>query len=148
MLIQPALLVDLPDILSLQKTAYLSEAKLLNNYQIPPLTQTLTEMEQEFNQGIILKATDETGKIVGSIRGYVGNNTLYLGKLMVHPTKQNQGLGKLLLLTLEKHYPTLRYELFTSDKSAKNLTFYTKNGYQEFKRKVINDELTLIFLEK
>lgn len=148
MLILPALLKDLPAILALQKIAYLSEAKLLNRYDIPPLTQTLADIEQEFDKGIILKAVDETQQLIGSIRGYKKNNTLYLGKLMVHPLKQNQGIGKQLLLTLETHYPNLRYELFTSAKSARNLVLYTQNGYKEFKREIINNDLTFVFFEK
>ena len=50
---------DLLKILELQKLAYLSEAKLLNNYSIQPLTQTLKELENEFDKNIILKLTDE-----------------------------------------------------------------------------------------
>lgn len=54
MLIQPAILTDLTDILELQKIAYQREAKLLNNFNIQPLTQTLAEIEIEFNQGTFL----------------------------------------------------------------------------------------------
>jgi hypothetical protein len=46
---------DLPKILGLQKSAYLSEAKLLNNYSIQPLAQTLEELEKELSRGVILK---------------------------------------------------------------------------------------------
>ncbi len=35
---------DAEEILSLQKTAYLSEAALYNNYNIPPLKQTTDEI--------------------------------------------------------------------------------------------------------
>jgi len=48
----------LAEILSLQKLAYQSEAKLLNDYTIQPLTQTLIELQNEFNKygtGVILK---------------------------------------------------------------------------------------------
>ncbi|WP_413774194.1 GNAT family N-acetyltransferase [Entomomonas sp. E2T0] len=71
-----------------------------------------------------------------------------MGKLIVHPNQQNQGLGTLLLLTIEKYYPQLRYELFTSTKSKKNLALYLKNGYKEFKRQKISDNLDFVFLEK
>ncbi|UYZ83420.1 hypothetical protein MTZ49_12555 [Entomomonas sp. E2T0] len=54
MLIQPATITDLPAILELQKLAYQSEAKLLNNFNIPPLKQTLINVEEEFKKGIIL----------------------------------------------------------------------------------------------
>jgi len=41
---------DLPKILDLQKLAYLSEAKIHNNYSIQPLLQTLDELEMEFEK--------------------------------------------------------------------------------------------------
>jgi hypothetical protein len=52
--IKKAALEDLPGILELQKLAYLSEAKLLNDYTIQPLMQTLEELENEDNKLIIL----------------------------------------------------------------------------------------------
>jgi hypothetical protein len=40
------------------------------------------------------------------------------------------------------------YELFTGDKSEKNLALYRKLGYKDFKTKQINKSLTLLFLQK
>lgn len=60
---------DLEAILELQRLAYQGEARLLNDFSIPPLMQTLEEMKEEFRSGIFLKAVDEKGKIVGSVRG-------------------------------------------------------------------------------
>ena len=45
MTILPATRPDLPAILSLQSLAYQSEAVLLQNFSIPPLRQTLAELE-------------------------------------------------------------------------------------------------------
>lgn len=38
---------DAEEILKLQKLAYISEAKIYNDYSIPPLTQTLPEVIDE-----------------------------------------------------------------------------------------------------
>ena len=76
---------DLPQILDLQYLAYQSEAEYLNNYNIPPLKQTLDELEEEFENKIILKAISDENKIIGSVRGNLQDNTVYIGKLMVHP---------------------------------------------------------------
>jgi len=46
---------DAPIILQIQKEAYISEAKLHNDFNIPPLTQSLAELESEFNSKCILK---------------------------------------------------------------------------------------------
>ena len=52
---------DLQEILTLQYLAYQSEAELFGCKDIPPLKQTLDEVIEEFNNGIILKLTDENG---------------------------------------------------------------------------------------
>lgn len=148
MLIQRAILTDLSDILELQKTAYQSEAKLLNNFNIQPLTQTLTEIELEFHKGIFLKLITDENKIIGSVRGYTDQRTLYIGKLIVNPNYQGKGFGHLLLKAIEGLFPNYRYELFTSTMSKKNLSLYTKNGYKPYRIKEISNNLSLIFLEK
>jgi ribosomal protein S18 acetylase RimI-like enzyme len=140
---------DLPQILNLQKTAYLSEAKLLNNYSIQPLTQTLEEVENEFPKKIILKLTDDkNNEIIGSVRSYEENGCVYVGKLMVHPDYQNKGLGSSLLKAIESYYQNKTFELYTSSKSEKNINLYKKNGYKEFKREKATDDLEMVFFKK
>ena len=138
---------DLPSILSLQKFAYQSEAEIVNDYSIPPLHQTIDGITEDFNNGVILKAVvgDE---IVGSVRGHFSKGTLFIGKVIVDPAHQNQGIGKALLLAVEKLHPGARYELFTSSKSEKNLYLYNKIGYREFKREPLNESAEMVFLEK
>ena len=138
---------DLPSILALQKLAYQSEAELVGDYLIPPLTQTIDGITGDFNSGVILKAVDN-GEIVGSVRVHFSENTLYIGRLIVAPSRQNQGIGTALLSAAEKLYPNARFELFTSDKSAKNLSLYLRNGYKEFKREPLNKNVNAVFLEK
>ena len=55
-MIEKAQKYDLNEILELQYLAYQSEAKLFGNMDIPPLKQTLEEVYDEFNKGVILKA--------------------------------------------------------------------------------------------
>lgn len=139
---------DLPAILDLQRLAYRSEARLLGNFNIPPLLQTLEDMREEYRCGVFLKATDEDGRIVGSVRGFAWEGTLFVGKLMVRPDCQRQGLGSRLLLELEKTCPQPRLELFTSDRSAGNIRLYERNGYVRFKEKAVSPDLTFVYLEK
>lgn len=139
---------DLPAILDLQRLAYQSEARLLGNFRIPPLLQTLEDIRGEFRCGVFLKALDEDGRIVGSVRGFAREGTLFVGKLMVHPDRRRQGLGSRLLLELEKTCPQPRLELFTSDRSAGNIRLYEHNGYRRFKEKAVSPDLTFVYLEK
>ena len=138
---------DLPSILSLQKLAYQSEAELVGDYSIPPLTQTLDGITDDYNNGTLLIAV-ENDEIIGSVRVRFLENTLHIGRLIVSPSRQNQGIGTELLLAAEALYPNARYELFTSDRSSKNLSLYIKNGYKEFKREPLNEVVNFVYLEK
>ena len=146
--IEQATLQDAPEILALQKLAYQSEAALHDDYTIPPLTQTLEEIQAEFDQQLFLQATSE-GRIVGSVRGALRDGTCYVGRLIVHPDVQNQGLGARLLSEIERAFgQAQRFELFTGHKSERNLAFYRRRGYRPFKEHQVSDKLTLVFLEK
>ncbi len=139
---------DLKAILELQYLAYQSEAKLFSSNDIPPLKQTIEEVYEEFKKGIILKATDETQKIIGSVRAYEKNGTVYIGKLMVHPLMQKKGIGTKLLSEMEKQYPNHRYELFTSTKSIGNINLYERLGYRIFKEEPVTEELQFVYMQK
>lgn len=126
---------DLKEILALQYLAYQSEAKLFGSMDIPPLKQTIEEVFDEYEKGTVLKSVDGAGTIIGSVRAYRENETVYIGKLMVHPSMQNQGLGTKLLLAMEQEYPNQRYELFTSTKSISNIRLYEKLGYKNIRKR-------------
>lgn len=139
---------DLEEILQLQKDCYLSEAEIYNDYSIQPLQQNLDSLVVEFKNTTILKGVMNS-EIVGSVRGFAENETTYIGKLIVKKDFQNQGIGRMLLDSIESSFKDCnRYELFTGFKSEKNLYLYNKQGYREFKRQVLNDNLTMVYLEK
>jgi len=140
--------IDLQEILQLQYLAYQSEAALFGNRDIPPLKQTIDEVIEEWDSGIILKMVDENGVIIGSVRSKESDGTVYIGKLMVHPHHRHKGYGSMLLSEIEGYFPDKRYELFTSTRSLDNIRLYQKLGYAIFARKVINDELEFVYMEK
>lgn len=148
MVIEKAEIKDLEEILILQKFAYQSEAELCNDYSIPPLTQTLESVEEEYRRMIILKAVEE-GKIIGSVRAFEENGVCYIGKLIVHPARQNRGIGKMLMQHIEDCFPACKkFSLFTGKRSLKNLSFYGKLGYRSVKEEQVNEKLTLVYLDK
>lgn len=151
--LEPAAMEDLPQILQLQYLAYQSEAELCQNSSIPPLLQTLTDLQEEFQQGIVLKAVTAEGEIVGSVRGYTQGSTGYIGKLIVAPSHQGRGIGSALLARIEQALGTARFELFTSSRSARNLGLYQKRGYSVCRETTVPTSdgmpaLGLVFLEK
>ena len=82
------------------------------------------------------------------LRAKGGAAVVTVSELMVHPARQNQGLGTRLLLAVEQFYPGKRYELFTSSKSAGNIRLYEKLGYTVFAEKQSTGALRFVYLEK
>jgi len=127
-----ATVADAAEILSLQKLAYQSEAERYNNYDIPPLKQTIDEIKDQFRNHIFLKAISES-IIIGTVRAYEENGTCYIGRLAVHPDSQNRGIGTALMKAIENYYKPQRFELFVGSKSDKNIYLYKKLGYTIYK---------------
>jgi len=160
--ILPATLADAPEILALQRLAYQAEARLYADWSIPPLTQTLAELEAELQAELprfavlkaALKAVDDTGAIVGSVRARLDETpgegaVCRIGRLIVHPKRQRQGLGSALLAAIEASFPhAARYALFTGAKSEGNLRLYRRLGYRQVNTRQVSPGLSLVFLEK
>ena len=147
-IIEQATIKDAQEILDLQYLAYQSEAAINNDYSIPPLTQTLGEIEADFDRQIFLKATMDD-RIIGSVRGYKRDETCCIGRLIVHPDVQNRGLGTRLMGEIERIFSqTKKFELFTGTESKRNLYLYQKLGYKPFKTEMITENTGVVFLEK
>lgn len=146
--IEIATIQDAQSILALQKLAYVSEAEIYNDFNIDPLTQTSDSLCNDFRKQVFLKAL-VNDRIVGSVRGYLGDGTCHIGRLIVHPDYQNRGIGKQLMSEIESFFKNAtRYELFTGHRSERNLYLYQKLGYSTHKTERVNDNLVLVFLEK
>ena len=95
--VEKATISDAEEILSLQKLAYQSEAEIYNDFNIPPLVQTLEEIKKDFGIQFLLKAVMDE-KIIASVRAHTKEGTCYIGRLIVHPDFQNQGIGTKLMV--------------------------------------------------
>lgn len=139
---------DAEEILALQKLAYQSEAAIYNDWSIPPLTESLEEIREEFSKSTFLKLT-ASDKIIGSVRIVERDNCCDIGRLIVHPEFQDRGIGTKLMLTVEKEFPdSKRLELFTGSKSERNIYLYEKLGYNIFSRRALSENVELVFMEK
>lgn len=140
---------DFPAILKLQFLAFGEVAERLGLSTIPPLEQTLEQLQEEARNSVFLKYT-ENGRIVGSVRGCLdGRNACHVGKLIVDPSCRNRGLGRKLMQALEEHFrgQVAAYLLFTSADTPETLHLYRKLGYAELYRKEAGG-MTTVFLEK
>ena len=139
---------DAAEILALQRLAYRSEAEFYGDYSIEPLTQTLDGVIRQFEDHVILKAV-ASGAIIGSVRGRLAEGVCHVGKLIVHPDHQNQGLGRSLMTAIESCFPAAtRFELFTGSRSVKNLSLYQKLGYVAGETVAVSEKLSLTHLVK
>ena len=139
---------DAEEILALQHLAYEVEARLYDDWSLPPMTQTVDELRQEFEDMVILKACAD-GVIVGSVRGRQTEDGCYIGRIMVHPDHRRQGLATRLMLEIEEYFPAVaRFHLFTGSKSSGNLMLYLSLGYEVVGEEAYSPEIGIILLEK
>lgn len=140
---------DLEVVLSLQKIVFMEVAKQINKYDIPPLLQTMQDIQNDFEICTILKYISDSNQIIGSIRGCLDNeNICHVGKLIVHPDFQNRGIGKALMCEIEKYFPTCyKFSLFTGEETPNTLCLYSKIGYRVVCKKK-KDGMNFIYMEK
>lgn len=147
--IQLACECDLNEILKLQKCAFEEVAKKMKNYNLPPLLQTLEEIQIEFKSFIILKYTNKENQIIGSVRASLdGLKICHVGKLIVHPDYQNRGIGRKLMFEIERYFPKCkRFALFTGEETSNTLHLYRKVGYEITEKRIMNS-IPMYIMEK
>jgi ribosomal protein S18 acetylase RimI-like enzyme len=147
-IIEKATVSDAEELLALQKLACRSEAEIYDEDSLPPLVQTLEGMEEDLKHQHFLKAAMD-GRIIGSVRAYAKEGTCYIGRLIVHPDFQGRGIGTRLMNDIERiFYGCKRFELFTGDRSERNLYLYQKRGYRIFKTAKVTDQTNIVYLER
>ena len=146
--ITEATLADAEEILALQKLAYQSEARIYDDWSIPPLTQTVESLREEFATSIVLKALSGP-RLVGSVRATLAAGTCTIGRLIVDPEFQCQGIGSRLLESVETECQgSSKFELFTGTKSEANIRLYQEHGYSITRTQQLSPNVLIVFLEK
>ena len=135
-------------ILALQRLAYQREAWRYHDPHLPPLVETLAELKTTFETHVILKAVVD-GAIVGSVRACCDDYICSIGRLMVHPRLQRQGIGTALMEHIEAHFPHVqRFQLFTGAQSAANIRLYRRLGYAIVGTERVNERVSIAIMTK
>lgn len=138
------------ELLTVRRAAFVSEAQLYDDPNIPPLTQTLAELRADLADENVTTLGAYLGhRLVGSIRVGAEGTKATLGRLAVVPDLQGQGIGTQLLLAVPEHLPANTSEVwvFTGQDSVQNLAMYTKHGYEHQFDQAAGD-LTYAYLRK
>jgi ribosomal protein S18 acetylase RimI-like enzyme len=139
---------DAAQILVLQRLAYQSEARLYQDSSLPPLTQSLDSLLDEFTGSVVLKALADE-RLVGSVRARGRGEICEIGRLIVGPEFQRQGIGSSLLRSIEACFPTTQtYELFTGTRSESNIRLYRRYGYVIARTRALSSSVSLVYLRK
>jgi ribosomal protein S18 acetylase RimI-like enzyme len=140
---------DAGEILTVQRAAYVAEAALHNSFDLPPLTETVDEVQAAIGNRMVLKALLGT-RIVGAVRARLDDaGTCHIGRLAVAPDLQGRGIGTRLLAEVEERHLGLagRLELYSGPKSVRNIQLYRRLGYLEISSPP-GGIPTLVYLEK
>lgn len=140
------------EILTLQRAAYVTEAQLNDDLQLPALTQTLPDLVEELRRSRGLGGF-AGNRLVGAVRIHRDGPDLRIGRLTVVPDLQGHGIGTALLRAAEAVdadavEPPTAARLFTSERSAANLRLYRRCGYVEDHRESLTPDITLMHLVK
>lgn len=142
----PTLLPGTPDdaaeVLVLQRCCWVAEAIANETLDIPPLHEDLEAVRGWVGTAWLLR---DGPRLIGGVRGTADGGAWRIGRLMVAPDRQGEGLGRRLLAHAERAAPASvdRYALFTGRRSTRNLAMYERAGY----RRVGEDE-AVVHLEK
>src|SRR5690606_9225191 len=138
---------DAGEVLTVQRAAFVSEALIYGTVQMPPLTQTLDQVRAELTDNLGWVARVD-GRLVGVIRAVQDEDLLLVGRIAIAPDMQGEGLGRILLSTVEENSTAQVAELFTGSLSEANIRLYESCGYVQSQRVPQDDGTEQIFMRK
>ncbi|WP_194396730.1 GNAT family N-acetyltransferase [Microbacterium atlanticum] len=141
---------DAGEVMTLQRAAFVQEALIYGTPDMPPLTQTLEEVESELHENLGCVALDGS-RMVGVVRARLDGSLLLVGRLAIAPDRAGEGIGTTLLAAVERRGAeagATEAELFTGSLSEANLRLYEREGYVESERVRGDDGIEQVFLRK
>ena len=121
------------ELLTVRRAAFVTEAQIYGDPNLPALTQSLTELVADIARPEVVTLGAWLGhRLVGSIRVELEAERANLGRLSVVPDLQGRSIGTQLLMAVLEYLPEQTKEVwvFTGQDSKRNLAMYAKNGYE------------------
>nr|WP_205015904.1 GNAT family N-acetyltransferase [Pseudonocardia sp. EV170527-09] len=128
---------DAGEVLTLQRAAYVPEARAHEDIDLPPLTEHLAEIREQLADGSVTAwGVRDDGRLVAAVRITRSGSTAVVSRLVVAPDRQGEGLGSGLLRHAEEQLDddVSVIELFTGEHSVTNLRLYDRLGFRETHR--------------
>lgn len=124
---------DYPEVLDVQRRAYLLKEAPLYGPNLPPFEETPDTLTRETAEGKRLLVGVADGRVVASLRmKTLDNGEVYWGRLSVDPDLQGHGIGQKMILAVEGLHPDApAIVLDCGEKSVENMHIYSKLGYQK-----------------
>ena len=143
-----ATVIDVKEILALQKKSYETYGARYNNYKLPPLKESAIELKKNFANQTIYKVMEDDN-IIATIRAYRKNKTCYIGRLVVDTEHQRKGIGTALINEMFTQFKKAkRFDIAAGDKDFEFLSLYEKIGFKEYTKQQIDKNMWMISLEK
>ena len=115
-------------VLRLQRDAYRVEAELIGSDEIPPLRETLAELQAS---GETFLGAFVDGSLAGAISWKVAGETIDLHRLVVDPTRFRGGIGVALLRAALGADPSLRLAVVqTGAANGPAAALYLREGFE------------------
>jgi ribosomal protein S18 acetylase RimI-like enzyme len=115
-------------LLALQRRAYAVEAELIGSDAIPPLHETLAELQ---SCGETFLGALVGGELAGAISWRFQDGTLDIHRLVVDPLRSRRGLGSALVRTALAAEPeAVRAIVQTGAENAPARELYVREGFQ------------------
>jgi ribosomal protein S18 acetylase RimI-like enzyme len=132
-------------VLAIQKLAYRVEADLIGFEGIPPLHETLVDLQQS-EETFMGYYVDDV--LAGALSYALINTTLDIGRLVVHPNYFRRGIGKALVEFVETVSGVEKVIVSTGALNTPARQLYERIGYQLIEEVKLVEGLVIARYEK